>query len=117
MRTATTIVLAGILATGCASIYTTPAISDLDDNDLKVVVRSNDSKATIEGMLPVAKTGAERGCERFGKQPEYISHAVLQKRTGTGGRIAEALVKPAWAPSQAKDETIVQFLFACVQAN
>lgn len=99
---------------GCATIYTEPAISDIDDNDLKVMVRSNDPKATLDTMRTSAEVEARRGCERSGKRPDYLSHIVMQKKTGAGAVFAEALTKPAWMPSRANAEWIVQYLFACV---
>jgi len=103
------------LVAGCTAPYTTPVISDLDDNDLKVQVKSNEKNVTIEDMVEVAKPEAMRGCERFDKVPEYISHVVIQERATFGDALAEGLTRPAWAQRRLPEEDIIEVLFACVQ--
>ena len=105
-------VLAALLVAGCATPYVTPIISDIDDNDLKIVVKTNDRKVTVEGMEAEAAIEARRGCGRWNRKPEYLSHMVLQDWWTFGEALAEGL-KPVWAQERAPTEKIVQFLYLC----
>ena len=127
-RRALLLIAVGLLSVGCSTpLYITPVIWDLDDNDVKVVVRTNDSKIEVEEMLPLAAKEAEKGCGRWDREPEYLSHIVIQEMTTVAEAFAEAfLVGMADGISQASgqppvvrdfpeetEETIVRFLFAC----
>lgn len=102
---------------GCVTPpYITPAISDLDDNDLKVLVRTNDKSATIEQMMESARQEATKGCGRWDRVPEYMSHIVQQDWWTFGEALAEGL-KPVYAQERAPTEKIVQFLFACTDGD
>ena len=100
------------LLTGCAApVYTTPAISDLDDNDLKVIVNSNDPEATVESMMAEAALEARRGCSRFDREPEYVSHIRHQERLGA------IRLLPGVSVDERRDEHVVEYLFACVDPS
>ena len=83
-------------------------------------MRTNDSKVEVADMLPLAAKEAEKGCGRWDRVPEYLSHIVLQETAtvaeallvGMADGIGQASGQPPVAHNL-PEETIVRFLFAC----
>ncbi len=80
MRKFGTLVAFGILGGGCA-VTPYASITDIDEEDVKVLVQYDGMFATVtnEAVAAAAQTQADRGCERYGKKATYLSGNMIQR--------------------------------------